>query len=64
MKILPNLLLDDSDRAKLHLHGGIKEFLVQSNEPKSALKSTVRSSSNTPTSHVNSLKMSSLKGLR
>ncbi len=43
MKILPNLLTVDSDRANFPLHGGVKDFLVQSNEPKGALKSTVTS---------------------
>ncbi len=38
MKILPNLLTVDSDRANFPLHGGIKDFFVQSNEPKGALK--------------------------
>ncbi len=42
MKILPNLLTVDSDRANFPLHGGIKDFFVQSNESKGALKSTVR----------------------
>ncbi len=41
MNILLNLLTVDSDRANLPLHGGILDFLVQSNEPKSAFKSTV-----------------------
>ncbi len=41
MKILPNLLTVDSDRANFSLHGGIYDFLVQSIEPKGALKSTV-----------------------
>ncbi len=41
MKILSNLLTVDSDRANFPLHGGIKNFLVQSNEPKGVLKSTV-----------------------
>ncbi len=36
MKILPNLLTTDSDRANFPLHGGIQDFLVQSNEPKGA----------------------------
>ncbi len=36
MKILPNLLTVDSDRANFPLHGGIYDFLVQSNEPKGA----------------------------
>ncbi len=36
MKILPNLLTVDSDRANFPLHSGIKDFLVQSNEPKGA----------------------------
>ncbi len=34
MKILPNLLTVDSDRANFPLHGGIYDFLVQSNESK------------------------------
>ncbi len=38
MKILPNLLTVDSDRANFPLHGGIYDFLVQSNEPKGAEK--------------------------
>ncbi len=38
MKILPNLVTVDSDRANFPLHGGISDFLVQSNEPKGALK--------------------------
>ncbi len=33
MKILPNLLTVDSDRANFPLHGGIYDILVQSNEP-------------------------------
>ncbi len=41
MKILPKLLTVDSDRANVPLHGGIYDFLVQSNEPQGALKSTV-----------------------
>ncbi len=36
MKISPNLLTVDSDRASFPLHGGIEDFLVQSNEPKGA----------------------------
>ncbi len=36
MKILPNLLTVDSDKANFPLHGGILDFLVQSNEPKGA----------------------------
>ncbi len=38
MKILPNLLRVDSDRANFPLHGGIYDFLVQSNEPKGPQK--------------------------
>ncbi len=34
MKILPNLLTVDSDRANFPQHGGIWDFLVQSNKPK------------------------------
>ncbi len=41
MKILPNLMTVDSDRANFPLYGGIQDFLVHSNEPKGALKSTV-----------------------
>ncbi len=41
MKILPNLLTVDSDRANFRLHGSIQDFLVQSNEPKGVQKSTV-----------------------
>ncbi len=36
MKILPNLLTVGSDRANCPLHSGVWDFLVQSNEPKSA----------------------------
>ncbi len=36
MEILPNLLTVGSDRAHFPLHGGIWDFLVQSNEPKGA----------------------------
>ncbi len=34
LKILPNLQTVDSDRANFPLHGGKRDFLVQSNEPK------------------------------
>ncbi len=36
MKIMSNLLTVDSDRANFPLRCGIKDFLVQSNEPKGA----------------------------
>ncbi len=38
MTVLPNLLTVDSDRANFPLHGGMQDFLVQSNEPKGAEK--------------------------
>ncbi len=36
MKILPNLLAVDSGRANVPLYGDLYDFLLQSNEPKSA----------------------------
>ncbi len=39
---LPTLLTVDSGRTYFPLHGSMYHFLVQSNEPKSAWKSTVR----------------------